>query len=240
MLNPSLALLLGLAATLNLSCNKKEVKAGDPCEKQGEIQCVDKKNGAFCTNGKWEVMACEGPTGCMSVAGSGSCTHHEYAVGEPCFDEGKPECSGDKKTMLKCENAHWKALNECKGALGCVANAEGAKCDLGASAPGDACTKENEGNGSCTEDGKALLLCKNEKMVVAAQCGGRHGCRQRGTELVCDETVAALGDACDSSEYEGKFACTPDQKTRLVCKSGKMIKDRDCKCSVLIDQVNCN
>jgi hypothetical protein len=55
---------VGVAA----SACKKDVKAGDACEKQGEIQCIDKQNGAFCVNGKYEVLACEGPTGCMMVA----------------------------------------------------------------------------------------------------------------------------------------------------------------------------
>lgn len=232
---------IAFAAALSLNfvagCNKKEVKAGDPCEKQGEIQCIDKQHGAFCVNGKYEVLTCEGATGCMMVAGSGSCNHHDYQVGEACFEEGEPQCTGDKKAMIKCENSHWVKLNDCKGALGCVANAEGAKCDLGASAPGEPCSKENEGNASCTEDKKSILLCKGGKMEVGSTCKGRHGCRQMGTKLDCDSSTADLGDPCMD---DGSMACSPDQKTRLVCKDGKMTKERDCKCSVMIDQVNCN
>jgi hypothetical protein len=232
----AIALGVVLVAAFTGGCNKKEVKAGDPCEKAGEVQCVDKQNGAFCVDGKYEVLACEGPTGCMQVAGSGSCNHSKYQVGEACFEEGKPECSADKKAMIKCESSHWKKLEDCKGALGCVANAEGAKCDLGASAAGAACTKENEGNASCTEDKKSLLVCKGGKMEVGSTCKGRHGCRQKGTELDCDSTTADLGDPCVD---EAAMACSPDQKTRLVCKAGKMTKERACKCSVMIDQVNC-
>jgi hypothetical protein len=161
-------------------------------------------------------------------------------VGEPCLDEGKPECTGDHKASIKCENAHWKLVDKCNGALGCVSNAMGTKCDLGASTEGSPCTKENEGNASCTPDAKGLLLCKSGKMVLGAKCKGMHGCRQLGTQLECDETIADLGDVCDSSEYEGKFACSTDKKTRLVCKSNKFVKDRACKCSVMIDKVNCD
>jgi hypothetical protein len=219
------------------ACSKPEVKAGDPCEQQGEIQCIDKQNGAFCVGGKYEVLSCEGPTGCMMVAGSGSCTHQNHQVGEACFQEGVPQCTGDKKAMIQCENSHWIKLNDCKGALGCVANAEGASCDLGASAAGEDCTADNEGNAACTEDRKSLLVCKGGKMQLASTCKGMHGCRQKGTSLECDSSISDLDDPCSS---DGSMACTPDEKSRLVCKGGKMTKESDCKCSVMIDQVNCN
>ena len=231
----SIATLIGLAAC------KKPPKPGADCKTKGEVQCLDKKTAVMCAGGKWEgPLACEGPTGCMSVAGDGSCTHTNYAVGEPCLDEGKPECSGDHKAALKCENAHWKLVEACNGVLGCVSNAQGTRCDLGASTEGTSCTKENEGNASCTPDAKALLLCKGGKMTVAARCKGMHGCRQLGKQIECDETIADLGDVCDSSEYEGKLACSTDKKTRLVCKSNKFVKERACKCFVMIDKVNCD
>lgn len=220
-----------------LACKGGTVKEGDACSKQGAIQCIDKKTGAFCVNGKYEALACEGPTGCMTVAGEGSCTHQDYKVGEACFEEGEPQCTGDRKAMIKCKNSHWELINHCKGALGCVANAEGAKCDLGAAAPGDKCTPENEGNAACTEDKKSLLICKGGKMEVASTCKGMHGCRQMGTSLNCDSNMSDLGDPC---EGEGKAACATDKKSRLVCKAGKMTKERDCNCSVMIDQINCN
>ncbi len=232
--------LVVVSLTVAAAACKKPPTPGATCSTKGEVQCLDKTTGALCVGGKWESVTCEGPTGCMSVAGSGSCTHHNYAVGEGCLKEGKPECSGDRKSMLKCENAHWKLVNTCAGSLGCVSNAAGTKCDLGAATDGSACTKENEGNASCTPDAKSLLLCKGGKMTIGAQCKGIHGCRQLGTKLDCDETIGELGDVCDSSEYEGKFACSVDKKTRLVCKNNKFVKDKSCKCSVLIDKVNCD
>lgn len=229
-----------VVVALAVAC-KKPPTVGADCKTKGEIQCLDKKTGAICAGGKWEQLTCEGPTGCMSVAGSGSCTHTKHAVGEYCADEGKPECSGDKKAMIKCENNRWKQLEECKGKLGCVANAMGAKCDLGASTEGAACTAENEGNASCTPDAKGLLLCKGGKMNLAAKCKGMHGCRQKGTQIECDETIGDEGDPCDQQEYDGKYACATDKKTRLVCKGGKFVKDKTCKsCSVMIDKINCN
>ena len=131
-------------------------------------------------------------------------------------------------------------MNKCTGKLGCVANAEGAKCDLGAAEANSECTPQNEGNASCTPDSKDLLLCKKGKMTVAAHCRGMHKCRQLGKQIECDESIGQLNDICDASEYEGKMACSEDKKMRLVCKGGKFIKEKDCKCSVMIDKVNCN
>jgi hypothetical protein len=221
-----------------LACSKPPTP-GASCKTRGDIQCIDKKTGAVCVDGKWEAMTCEGPTGCMSVAGAGSCTHTKYAVGEACLQEGKPECSGDRKSMMKCVGSHWQLVNTCAGALGCVSNANGTRCDLGAATEGSPCTKENEGNASCTPDAKSLLLCKGGTMTIGARCKGMHGCRQLGNKLDCDETIGELGDVCDSSEYEGKFACSTDKKMRLVCKNNKFVKDKACKCSVMIDKVNC-
>jgi hypothetical protein len=238
MRNPRTPFLLAFLLALPLGCNKT-VKEGDACTEPGEIQCIDDKTGAFCVDGKYEALACEGATGCMTVAGKGSCTHSNYAVGEACFEEGEPQCTGDGKSMIKCENSHWKLLEECTGKLGCVANVKGAKCDLAVAAAGGDCTPDNEGNASCTEDGTALLLCKGGKMVVESTCKGMHGCRQKGTEIECNSQIADLDDPCDRQFYDGKFACTPDKKMRLVCTDGKFVKEQDCACNVMIDEVTC-
>ncbi len=233
-------LALGLFALVGLAACNKTVKEGDPCSVVGEVQCIDDKTGGFCVDGKYEALPCEGATGCMSVAGKGSCTHNEYKVGEPCFkDEGEPQCTGDGKAMIKCVDNRWVKTEDCMGKLGCVANAKGATCDLGAAAAGDDCTPENEGNAACTEDGKALLLCRDGKMVLESTCKGMHGCRQKGKELECNSQIADLDDPCDQMMYDGKFACTPEKDMRLVCKDGKFVKDQDCKCNVMIDEVTC-
>ena len=62
---------------------------------------------------------------------------------EPCHDEGNPECSVDKKAMLKCEGKHWKKTADCNGQHGCVNNAKGATCDQGSQEAGSACDAVN-------------------------------------------------------------------------------------------------
>lgn len=234
-----LPLALALLCVTALGCNKK-VEAGAPCTELGEVQCIDDKTGGFCVDGKYEALACEGATGCMSVAGKGSCNHSNYAVGEACFiDPGVPQCTGDGKATLSCQDNHWVKGQDCTGKLGCVANAKGSTCDLAVGAPGDACTPDNEGNASCTEDGLLLLLCKDGKMQIESTCKGMHGCRQMGKSLECNSQIADIDDPCDSKFYDGGFACTPDKTARLVCTEGKFVKKEDCACNVMIDDVTC-
>jgi len=142
--------------------------------------------------------------------------------------------------MTKCVHGRWTLVNRCEGLLGCQLNAEGTKCDLGASTLGAPCTKSNEGNASCTPDKRSILLCRNGMMVLGATCKGARGCWQHSTELECDESISDLGDTCDSSEYEGKFACSSDGTMKLLCHSDKMQKDRDCKCTVENERADCN
>jgi hypothetical protein len=232
-------LALGFFSLFAIGCGKTVV-AGGECTELGEIQCIDDKTGGFCVDGKYEALACEGATGCMSVAGKGSCTHTEYVVGEACFTpEGEPQCTGDGKGMITCEKNHWVLTQACTGKLGCVANAKGATCDLAVAAAGDACTPDNEGNASCTDDGKLLLLCKGGKMEIESTCKGMHGCRQMGKSLECNSQIADIDDPCDRKFYDGKFACTPDNKAMLVCTDGKFIKKQDCECNVMINEVTC-
>ena len=97
------------------------------------------------------------------------------------------------------------------------------------------------GLGECvsvdSEDKKALLICRGGKMEIGETCKGMHGCRQMGKKLDCDNHLADLDDPCTT---EGDAACSVDKKMRLACKGGKMTKERDCNCSVMIDQINCN
>ena len=230
--------LVAAIAVVAVAC-KKPGKAGDACKKEWATDCTDKKNALVCVSGKLEAVACRDITGCMDMGdGNDNCSNDTQNVGEPCKDDGNYGCSIDKKAMLKCEAMHWKKVDDCKGQNGCVSNAQGAKCDQGTESAGAACTAANEGNGSCTPDGKSLLICRSGKMVVGATCKGMNGCRQQGTKLDCNQTIADLGDPCD--DYEGKYACAADKKTRLVCKAGKMVKDKVCKsCSVMIQDVQC-
>ena len=233
------SLLIAVSLVTLFACKKKAMKAGDPCKTEWATDCVDKKNAMVCVNGKLEAIACRDITGCMDMGdGNDNCDNTTHNVGEPCKKDGDYECSVDTKAMLKCDSKHWTKIDDCKGQHGCVSNAKGATCDKGSGNVGDPCTSDQENTGACTPDGKSLILCHSGKMVLGSTCKGLNGCRQAGTKLDCNNTVADVGDPCEGDE--GKPACGTDKKTHLVCKSGKFVKDRTCKsCSVMIDKVEC-
>jgi len=239
-LGPALAALALLVTLGGASSCKKPPKPGGACTKEFAVECTGKAAAVMCVSSKWEAVACRDITGCMDMGGDGTdnCSNSTQNVGEPCKEEGNPSCSVDTKAMLKCQDKHWVKIDDCNGQHGCVSNAKGATCDKGTENAGASCTASNEGNGSCTPDGKSLLICKGGKMIVAATCKGMHGCREAFNKLECNQTISDLGDPCE--DWEGKPACSTDKKTRLVCKNGKMVKDKVCKsCSVMIDDVQC-
>ena len=238
MRNARVFLFVSAAVVLLAACGKP--KAGDKCKTEEEVKCTDKANALVCTDGKWEALACRGLNGCMSMMGSpGTCTNDGFNVGEPCHEEGNPECSADKKAMLKCEGKHWKKTADCNGQHGCVSNAKGATCDQGSQEAGSACDADQEDSYSCSPDKKTELVCKGGKMVLASNCRGMHGCRQKGDEIDCDNSLAEAGDPC--ADAKSNPACSSDKKALLKCKGGKMVKDKACKtCTVFLDEIKCD
>jgi hypothetical protein len=232
MFRPLFASGIVLFASLSAwGCQKP--KAGAGCKKEGEIQCVDKTNALYCVGGKWEPAACRGIVGCIP----GACNNQGYEPNDPCLNEGDFECSVDKKAMLKCTGHRWTKQDDCRGQLGCVANAQGVKCDKGTSESGDSCSAENEGNASCSPDKKQMLICKVGKMTLGSHCRGQHGCRQQGTKIDCDDSIAEVGDPCD--DHSGP-ACQGDKKAVLKCKDGKMAVSKKCRqCTVFLEKIEC-
>jgi hypothetical protein len=220
-----------------VACSKP--KPGGACKEEGKATCTGKNEALICTGGKWEASGCRSINGCMNMGlGDGVCTNDGFIEGEPCpKDEGNPGCSADKKAMLKCVGKHWKKIDDCLGQNGCVSNADGAKCDQGMQAEGSGCTKKNEGNYSCSPDKKQMLKCTGGTMAVASKCGGQHGCRQQGTKINCDSSIAEVGDVCEGDS----ISCSPDKKALLKCKAGKMEKSKSCsRCTPFLDHIDCS
>jgi len=137
-----------------------------------------------------------GLNGCMSMMGSpGTCTNDGFLVGEPCHDEGNPSAASTRRPC----SVRGQALEEtadCNGQHGCVNNVKGATCDQGSQEAGSACDADQEDSYSCSPDKKTELVCKGGKMVLASNCRGMHGCRQKGDEIDCDSSLAEVGDPC--------------------------------------------
>ncbi len=157
-------------------------KPGDACQKEGSRVCQDDKNALVCLGGKYELQPCRGLNGCMNDGAA--CTNAGYLEGEPCLEEGNYECTTDKKAMLQCSTKHWKPVEKCLGQNGCVANAQGAKCDNSTSEVGAPCQKED--TYACTVDKKTLLRCTSGKLVAHATCPGMHNCRKQFDRIECN------------------------------------------------------
>jgi len=76
-------------------------------------------------------------------------------------------------------------------------------------------------------------------MVANQFCRGMHGCRKQFDKIECDDTLANLGDPCDT---EGDISCSVDKTALLTCKGSKMTHTKNCRggCSVIVDKIECN
>jgi hypothetical protein len=98
--------------------------------------------------------------------------------------------------------------------------------------PGDACT---DSPGSC-KDKKGHLVCVN-KAYVLETCLGKDGCNDEGKSVVCDNTIAGVGDGCG---HEGARACSADGTKELRCRSAKFEVEWSCKGGCTLDANNSN
>jgi hypothetical protein len=112
-----------------------------------------------------------------------------------------------------------------------------AACKSAPPKPGDKC--KTEGVGSCP-DPKHFLVCRGGVQALD-NCLGANGCAVVGTSVKCDQSIAAIGDACSVA---GGAACSPDSKQFLKCDGTKIVLDADCKgpagCSHVGTQVKCD
>src|SRR3712207_2783718 len=81
------------ALTLALGCDAVKAvqdlggpsfKAGDKCSEEGKEVCQDKKSALVCHKGSWELMTCNGLTGCMGSGDTSSCNNDNASAGDVC------------------------------------------------------------------------------------------------------------------------------------------------------------
>ena len=87
--------------------------------------------------------------------------------------------------------------------------------------------------GSCI-DKTSHAVCVNKKYVIAT-CKGKDGCNDDGKALVCDNTMADLGDGCAP---EGSRACTRDEKYEVRCRDQKFAIEWSCRGGCKLDANN--
>jgi hypothetical protein len=183
----ALMALPGCDALKSLTGGGPAPAAGTKCDKSGAVECKDKNSAMICAGGTWQALPCRGGTHCMDMGGDGkdSCSNTQFEAGEPCVTD-KPECIAGGKAVIECKDNKWTVVQKCAGMNGCVANAQGWKCDMSTGDEGDPCMADSKDTYACTTDKKTMLRCDGTKMVKAALCPGMHGCRKSFDKIECN------------------------------------------------------
>ncbi|HEY2404502.1 MAG TPA: hypothetical protein VGI10_00760 [Polyangiaceae bacterium] len=89
-------------------------------------------------------------------------------------------------------------------------------------------------------DPQQALICNNGT-YKSLSCRGAKGCTTSATQLDCDNSLATLGDGCNT---ENDVACQLDKKAALQCKSGKFELAATCKgahgCASEDNEISCD
>ena len=114
----------------------------------------------------------------------------------------------------------------CRGPGGCSKLGTKVTCDDSLAEDADLCLDVETENRACSTDRRRSLLCNGGTFKTVEMCRGAKGCQVHGDSVTCDDHIAQKDDPCPNA---ATFACSPDFKTRLVCKDGKMQFDRFCR-----------
>jgi hypothetical protein len=166
-----------------IQCDISISKAGDPCTGDGFTCAEDKQTRLACKDKKLVVEGiCRGPGGCKAEDKKVLCDFSHMAVGDSCKEEGAGACSVDKSAYLECRGGKMVEQLKCKGDKHCSIDGEMVRCDWSIGDVGDGCNQDDAA--SCSGDGKAMLVCKNDKLVLHRKCPVQ-GCKIDGTQVIC-------------------------------------------------------
>lgn len=135
-------------------------------------------------------------------------------VGGSCKIETKEICVDDKKALV-CHDGKLEEML-CRGPKGCSKGTGDGQCDQSVAEEKDVCNLASDF--VCTSDKKGMLECKGNHWTFVQSCLGERACVMEQKKVTCDNSVANLNDSC---REEDDYACSPDKKSALVCKSGK-------------------
>jgi hypothetical protein len=166
----------------DVACDNPIASVGDGCNQEDDAACTIERTAALvCKASKFVVaQPCKGPRGCRTA---GETVYCDNAMGEPgdlCTTEADPACKTDRSSFMKCTAGKFVITNGCRGPKKCTVtekpdeNKEHFECDDSITSAGDPC--EDDGEESCSLDGKSLDVCKDHKIVPSKPCPGAHGC----------------------------------------------------------------
>lgn len=201
-------------------------KVGKKCSPEGKEVCGGKGAALLCLDGKWTPMPCRGAKGCSGEGVAMECDQSVAREQETCHLDGALTCAEDKRSSVVCKNNSWVAAEICGGPEGCQSAGRSATCDSSVARDGDRCTRQ--GSQACSQDKRARLVCNGGKYTLAEHCRGTDGCKTTGRRVLCDDSLAVIGEPCD---VEGNFSCSTDFRNILICHDGKFAVDTRCKSS---------
>jgi hypothetical protein len=219
------AVVMGLVA---LAGCKPEV--GGKCSQNGIMaKTGDATSVLTCVSGAWTKLPCRGPKGAAQVGARMECDDTIASDGDACLQESNADaaCSVDRKSFLICNatatGATFSTKAQCRGPKQCQVTGNEVTCDTTLQSVNDPC--DQPGVGTCSEDKKRRLVCKDSKWQVDRFCRGASGCTTSNREVDCDESLANPGDPCGLSGN----ACSNDGKTELSCVGGHFVPHKTCK-----------
>jgi len=150
---------------------------------------------------------------CSCKAAPGGSCHVDEAR---CLDKTREiVCDPDLLTFVE---------TPCKGKGGCSTVNERTACDMSGNAPGDPCSKADEGVAVCAGS-DAMLACHRRKFE-RVPCRGPRGCAMAGERASCDQSIAEFGESC---RKPGAQACSVAGDQVLACTDGKMTTQYFCR-----------
>ncbi len=209
-----------LVALLATGCD--DLLENMPCS--GAIgSCSSQREALFCVDGRYTRLACSGPAGCSEQGGNFRCDQSVAAVGDRCASEDTAACTADLQSYLVCENGRYVMHAHCRGANHCQNGAGRVTCDETIAEPDDPC---GAGGAACSPSHDAFLRCTEGRFVESLRCRGPEGCHIDGTRVLCDQSLAAVGDVCDA---EGAATCSTDRASLLRCRGGVLVQGVTCR-----------
>jgi len=77
---------------------------------------------------------------------------------------------------------------------------------------------------ACSPDRTMALRCDGDAMALFSRCRGPRGCRVGENGVLCDQSIAEIGDACTGDGA----ACALDGLNLLVCRGGRFTLKSAC------------
>ncbi len=208
--------------------NPPPPKIGAACDDSDFKYCLDGTSRAVCADGKYRLEKCSSCTqtferGLLETTSNMAAANCVLAgVGpEGAACEGKSvDCDGS--TFVECVDGVFHRY-PCGGAKGCYRDEKARySCDLSVSNAGDPCMKE--GTAGCTADGHGVVHCRDGVFKLDKSCAGPKGCTSTNDSVVCDITLAKLGEPCINGG-----ACSVDGSSILACVDHAYAMFRECR-----------